>query len=516
MSHETELKLSYTPEALARLKQSAEVRRLARGSARAQRLRTIYFDTTDGQLAAQQISVRVRQVGQRHVLCVKAPGGSLAGLAFRREWETDIADDVPDLAAFPPGTVDTVLNTAWLGPRLAPVFETDFNRIEREVPLSDGGMVRLAMDEGEIRAGDASMAICEVELELAEGGPAALFELAKLLHQAEPAAIGMRTKAARGMELARGLSPKPTSAVDLNVTEADTAGAAFSHIATACIGQWLGNLDVVLADKDPEGIHQMRVALRRLRSAFRLFRDVVTDPEAAELSAEVRWLAAALGPARDWDVFTEETLGPVARGLGDEDSLAPLARAAQSSSAEAHREAVAAVASPRHTDLVLALGHWLAGFAQTEAGEAAAQPVTGFAARSLDRAWKRVRKSGRHLSRLSSEELHALRIEIKRLRYAVEFFAALHDHREVRGFLTGLKGMQDFLGHMNDLDVARRLMDELVAERRFSGRSYVRGDAAMARAEGLVIGWHAAGLARDRRHLTELWARVLAQEPYWR
>jgi CHAD domain-containing protein len=88
-----------------------------------------------------------------------------------------------------------------------------------------------------------------------------------------------------------------------------------------------------------------------------------------------------------------------------------------------------------------------------------------------------VRKSGQHLSRLSSEELHALRIEIKRLRYAVEFFAALHDHREVRGFLSGLKGMQDFLGHMNDLDVARRLMDDLVAERRFTGRSYVRGDA---------------------------------------
>jgi CHAD domain-containing protein len=166
--------------------------------------------------------------------------------------------------------------------------------------------------------------------------------------------------------------------------------------------------------------------------------------------------------------------------------------------------------------MVLALGHWLAAFAEANGGEAAAQPVTEFAARSLDRAWKRVRKGGRHLSRLSSEELHALRIEIKRLRYAVEFFAALYDSREVRGFLSGLKGMQDFLGHMNDLDVARHLMDALVAERRFSGRSYVRGDADMARAEGLVIGWHAAGLARDRRHLADLWSRVLAQDPFWR
>jgi inorganic triphosphatase YgiF len=506
LGRETELKLSYAPEALERLRRSRVLRMVSRGPTRTQRLVTTYFDTDDGVLAGQGISLRVRRAGRRKIQGVKAPESSLAGLAVRREWEMEIKGDVPDLAAYPPGTVDTVLNVGWLAERLRPVFTTAFERSERDAALDGETRVRLAIDDGEIHAGDAREAIAEVELELAEGGAVALFDLALALHRAVPGRIGTRAKSHRGVVLASGRGPDAETAEDVRLGPDIDAGEAFLRIAAACLEHWLGNVDVVLADRDPEGIHQMRVALRRLRSAFRIFRPLVADEVGTSLAAEVRWLASALGPARDWDVFEETALAPVEKGLGAVETLAPLAEAANAARARAHAAAVEAVGSIRHTDLVLRLGRWLAAGAWAgDAPDLAAEPATDFAARVLDRHWRRVRKRGRKLTRLPAEQLHELRIEIKKLRYAVEFFASLHDARAVRRFLSGLKGLQDFLGHLNDLDVARRLMAELGD-----------GGPVMARAEGLVIGWHAAALARDRKHLTELWASVLAQEPYWR
>jgi inorganic triphosphatase YgiF len=506
LGRETELKLSYDPEALERLRRSRVLRMVSRGPARTQRLVTTYFDTEDGVLAGQGISLRVRRVGRRKIQGVKAPESSLAGLAVRREWEMEIEGEVPDLGAYPPGTIDTVLNVGWLAERLRPVFTTAFTRSERDAALGEGSRVRLAIDEGEIRAGDGREIIAEVELELVEGGLVTLFDLALALHRAVPGRIAPRAKSHRGTLLAAGRGPEAETAEDVRLGPDIDAGEAFLRIGAACLEHWLGNVDVVLADRDPEGIHQMRVALRRLRSAFRIFRPLVADEAGTALAAEVRWLASALGPARDWDVFEASVLAPVEKGLDADEALAPLAKASDAARARAHAAAVAAVGSVRHTDLVLHLGRWLAAGAWAEeAADLAAEPVTAFAARVLDRHWRRVRKRGRKLTRLPPAQLHELRIEIKKLRYAVEFFASLHDARAVRRFLSGLKGLQEFLGHLNDLDVARRLMAELGD-----------GEPAMARAEGLVIGWHAAGLARDRKHLTELWASVLAQEPYWR
>jgi inorganic triphosphatase YgiF len=507
VSTETELKLCYSAEDLDRLRRSSILRRVARGAVRTQRLVSVYYDTPEHALANENITIRVRRKGRHRVLGVKVPESTLAGLAVRREWEVDIAGDAPDFSRFPPGTIEMVLDVAALQDRLVPVFTTDFERAEREAGLVAGSVVRLAVDQGTVTAGGRTEPLAEVELELAEGDTVALFDLALALHRAVPARIGTRAKSARGFDLALGRTPAPRLAADVALDPDGTVGDAFARIVAACIDHWLGNQDAVLAAVDPEGVHQMRVALRRLRSAVRAFRPLVADPHGAALADEVRWLAGALGPARDWDVFVEDILGPVAETVGAEAQLGPLAEAAEAARRAGHAAAIAAVGDTRYTDLVLGLGRWLAGHEWNSvpgAASAGAAPVAGFAAARLTRHWRRVRKAGRNLTRLEAPELHALRIEIKKLRYCVEFFASLYDAKAVRRFLAGLKGLQDFLGHLNDLDVARRLM-----------ASIDDGRPDMARAEGTVIGWHAAGLARDRRHLADLWARVLAQEPFW-
>ncbi len=509
MGSEVELKLGVAPEDLARLRRLPVLARGALAPLVTRQLRTTYFDTPDRQMAAAKVTLRVREDGRRRIHGVKVPVKSLAGLATRREWEIESRQTVPDLAAFPPGTVDIVLNLGPLGPdKLIPVFSTDFRRSLRRLALDGGGEVEVALDEGAIRAdGKGELPISEVEFELKGGHPADLFTLALAVAEEVPARIIVESKAERGARLAAGKVPAPAKASKLELAPELPAGEAFGRIVRDCTGQWLANVEAVLEGSDVEGVHQMRVALRRLRSGFKLFRAILGPEPATTLSNEVKWLADALGPARDWDVFIHDVAGPVFQTLGSDHRFDRVLLQAESERQQGYALARRALAEKRHTVLALSLGRYVAAAGWQEGGDEArlSAPVLDFAREVLNSHFKRVRKRGRRIMQLDAEQLHALRIEIKRLRYALEFFGTLFDGRDVRRFLDGLAGLQDFLGELNDMTVAQRLIGTL--GKADSGRSY---------AEGALAGFYGAGLDRKRKSLRSQWAEVLVQERFWR
>lgn len=492
---EVELKLRLPSASVPRLRRVlAGLQPLA--ATRPQSLRSTYFDTGDRRLSGLGWRLRVRQKGRRHLQTLKATGGGLAG---RVELETMVNGQEPepgrfDLEAFP--DLAAMLAEA----ALEPLFTTEVKR-STWLLSHDEAEVEVALDIGEVRAGDAARAICEVELELKQGDPAALYGLAQALAGAVPLHLDPRAKSDRGFDLLDGHAAGAVRAMPAEIAAEMSVDAAFRAIAESCLGHALLNQEPALAGL-PDGVHQLRVALRRLRSACSLFRPAL--PEGSEaLVAEVKWLAGELGPARDFDVFAGTVLEPLGARTDGFDRFAAVVEACRT---EAHARLRAALESPRTTQLWLALGRWLA----TPWPEVEAQPVTAFADAALAKRARKLRKAARNLDTLDVPALHRVRIIGKRLRYAVEFFRTLYRPKPVRRYLAAMAHLQEVLGVLNDSDVGAALLQQ--AEARAGRRAK---QAWFAQSRALVEGWYAAQAHHQLAHLGEAWDAVAACKRFW-
>lgn len=274
-------------------------------------------------------------------------------------------------------------------------------------------------------------------------------------------------------------------------------GEAFQAIAASCIAQLGANRDGVRA-LDGESLHQMRVALRRWKSACRLFRPLARPP--AELAAEVDWLAQVLGPARDWDVIAETTLpaviaaasAPANGGAAGWPPLDSLQQAARATARQRREAAAAAVDSARFGELINKLGDWVDGLA----GTVGFTRVAAFADQALRRDRRRLARRARHLAHADPPARHRVRIAAKKSRYDAEFFLSLHNKPSWRRYLRRLAKLQDVLGKLNDAAVARQLLGELA------------GNAELALGAGFVQGYLSAGQADDAARLGKLWTKL--------
>lgn len=446
---EVELKLTVAAVDLPRLR-----RRLERfGRARRMRLETIYFDTADGLLAAHGFALRIRRAGRRWIQTLKSEADSSA-LARRGEWEWALAGphlDRARLARTPAASL--------LAPRrrLVEQFRTRFVRDTWIVDLREA-RIELALDVGEVIAGDRTEVIRELELELKSGAADALPALALDIARAgRGGAIALLpygdSKARRGQRLAAKALPQPVKAnaqrLFAGARADDAAEAALKRTIGRATEALLANAHGALAQDDPEFIHQARVALRRMRSALRLLHRHVEFP--ARLSADLRWIARALGAARDWDVLVAESLPAIAASLDPSmvSAFERLAAQARQRREHARGEALAALASPRFAAMALALLAWSAAPAR-----GAAPSLQRLAAKRLQRQHTRLFESARAFAGLSVERQHRVRILAKRLRYALDFFAAALPGGPAAAYARRLAALQDELGALNDAAVA--------------------------------------------------------------
>ncbi|MDO9466401.1 MAG: CHAD domain-containing protein [Thiobacillus sp.] len=472
---EIELKLALPPE-----QADAFLKRMARrrSTPLQQDLITRYFDTPDFALNEAGVALRVRRVGRRWLQTLKTEGERHGGLSHRVEYEMPVAGDAPDWTRFPPEALAYVPEA--LRDQLQRLFETRFHRTAWLLKGARGAAIEVALDIGEVRAGEQSQPICEIELELKAGQPDALFELALAWADAFDCLPFDVSKAERGVRLARGVADAPVRMAPLALEGDMGVEDGFAAICQACLAQFQANLPGVLASDDTDYVHQARVALRRLRAALRLFRRVCVPPDA--LHAGLDALAAALGPARDWDVLCTETLPAIAPHCPDSASW----KRGQAC-LHAHRAAVrtamrGAVMQARPGAWLLAFQRWLLQRGWREAPDQQRMiqlsPLADWARHALKKGHRPIARGARDFARLAPDKRHALRIAIKRQRYAAEFFQALFSGRRQARYRSALRDAQDSLGRANDALVAWRLL------------ASVSVDAGPMRA--FVLGWLAA------------------------
>ncbi|MBV9883224.1 MAG: inorganic triphosphatase [Sphingomonadaceae bacterium] len=442
MSDEVELKFDVEPASVAPIRATPI---LAAAAAQSHDSESLYFDTKDGALRRSGVSLRVRRSGGRNVQTAKRKRGSAAGLFVREEWEAEVPRFDLDLGAFQPALVRRLLGKAERD-ALKPLVRTRFTRTSWQVEIR-GSLIEVVLDEGTVSARRRQAPFTELELELKRGKPAALFALAEEIGRAAPLRLGMMSKNERGYALVEGRLGRPAKAdavrLDPGMSEAD----AFRTIAYTCLRQFRLNEIALLRARDPDALHQARVALRRLRSALSLFRHAVKGKDYQALREELRWFAGQFGEARNFDVLLAGEDWPLFAEGGQ-------ARARLHAEREAAYDRVmAAIESERARTLLLRLALWL------ELGSWRFKPraeanVRALAAHQLERQWRKARRRGAELGSLDADAEHQLRIDIKKLRYAAEFLAGLHAGRaeaaRASRFVSALKQLQEQLGIAND------------------------------------------------------------------
>src|SRR6185312_8040073 len=343
------------------------------------------------------------------------------------------------------------------GAELRPVFNVRVSRRQRSFRYHDAE-IELAFDQGEVSGGDQRAPICEVELELKSGPPSALFRLARELSAAAPLHLTFESKAARGHALVSGESgagPRHSEAVTLS--KGLTVAQAFEAVAGHALAQIAVNAASLRAAPGPEAVHQLRVGARRLRSALATFRPALEDEGLEAVKEELKWLSHACDQVRNLDVFADEALRAAEAGGEPPRGVEALRKAIEIARRRAWARAAKTVASDRFRALMIDVTAWTETGAWRD-GETAQARVTDFAHQALKRHRKRLAARSEAAAGTDDIARHRLRIEAKKLRYAVEAFAGLYGRKRVGRYLHEVKALQEVLGALNDLVTAEPLL----------------------------------------------------------
>lgn len=467
MSQEIELKLRF-PSVQARRLLAHPV--FSTSSPQKYRLFNTYYDTPDFDLRRRGIALRLRRKGWAlWLMTVKGGDSGAGGLAQRSEWEAPTQPGVFDFSIVTDESLREFLEKHHA--RLQPAFTTDFTRTAWVIPR-DGSVVEVALDRGTISAQPVSQgaspineALCELELELIEGGSSdVLFDLAIELAADLTLHPEILSKAERGYALTDQSLSQPVKAFTSQVNDAMSPVAAFRSIALSCIAQLQRNEPGAIAGINPEYVHQARVAIRRLRSALKLFSPVLSAEFVAIYAPRWQGLARSLGSARDWDVFLNETLAPLEEAFPGDADLAVLRAKSAALKAMAQASAGVALKQKEYSQLLLA---FTAALFREESptiaapGKLSALSLGRFASLRLQKRSAAIAQRLREHGKMNAERRHELRIEFKKLRYALEFFAPLLQGRRLADYQAALATIQDLLGTLNDQVTASRLIREL-------------------------------------------------------
>jgi triphosphatase len=508
VNEEIELKLLATAGELELIRGAPVFARYALDKGSAQRLEAIYYDTPDRTLMRNSLSLRVRRNGRRFVQTLKrAP---IYGQPFvRGEWETAVASSLPDLSVLPVAEIGAPLDDLTVN-ALGPVFVTKVRRRVQRLGLS-GAIIEVACDEGSIEAGEYSEPITEVELELKAGDSSVVYDLGMQLLEIAPLKIGTLSKSDRGYDLAFKTATA-TKAKPPDISAEQTIDDVVCHLLAPCQHHLLVNQIIAERGWDPEGVHQMRVALRRLRTACTLLSSEIGSPTLRVFATEAKWLGQVLGAPRDWDVLMTDTVAGPQQILGTDFDFEGLRNAAEPHRVAAYATLREALASARYNRFHLSLSRWIAcrGWRNELENKSLAvllEPSAMLANRVLTRLHRAALKRGKGFRHLQPEARHKLRIALKKLRYTTEFFQGVYGaDADAANYLKCLARLQTALGHANDATITQPLL------------SVLGGDPVTPqtqRAIGAVIGWQARDRAAIETTLYEHWRRFRVIPTFW-
>jgi inorganic triphosphatase YgiF len=472
MATETEIKLSLSARAASQLAKQAIL-----GGVEPQRqlLVNTYYDTADKRLRRERIVVRHRQKGRQCLLTVKTAPLLTAGLAQRSEWEVPGQPGAFDFSHVDDAGVRELLES--LRDDLQPIFTTHFRRNVWLLEPRQGVRIELALDRGWIDTRGARQTIREVELELLAGEVSDLFEVVVALQSSLPLHPEVCSKSERAYRLLADAPLTAAKALPVVIEASMPAVGAFRLIALSCLNHLQSNENGVCQSDEPEFVHQARVAIRRLRSAIRLWEPLLPEPFVARFDPLWQELATRLGDTRNWDVFLAETLPVLGEAFRGRSEIDRLCHHARMRCARSRRASSRSLRSVNYSRLLVDFTAALLVLPEAGAGRLAT-----FVPRCLNKRARRVNERAADALGSDVAALHRLRVAFKQLRYAVEFFTPLLAGPQLADYHRSATCLQELLGRLNDLAVAAALTAEALP----GGKGAVIEDWLAAKSESLL------------------------------
>ncbi len=505
------LRYELDPEAVGSLREHPRLRFAEPIESASEDEWTGWFDTEGMRLRSEGIALSVRQVGAGWMQRIEQVAPLGRGRQ-RRRISHPVVTGRADLDAIPDRALRERVAAAAAGAALEPVVSVRARCECWRVALGSRH-VTLALRQGRIETARGDLALCELELTPGAGDSGSAHALARELHDSaslRPAAEPVHEPAFR---LLTGVPPAPVNAERPELEPKDPLDDAVARVFESALSQIVANQPAVLFGVDSEGVHQMRVGVRRLRSALSLLAPLIGKRQRRPLKDELRWLFGELGAVRDVDVFAEDVLPPVAAAFPSLAGLKRLAEVADEERARLRESLAESLRSPRYGALVLDLAVWIARRGWREAAPPAAlrqlaRPARAGARPLLERRQRAALARGGDVALLSPAELHRLRIELKRLRYATHLLGGLFPDRG-RPYLKRLARLQTTLGQINDAAMIEHVLDDLLAALGPDLREEHQ------RAAGVVSGWMTARCTGWREGLPEQWLRFRDTRPSW-
>jgi triphosphatase len=458
---EIELKFLFAERDLAKVK-ALVVGAAGARQATHQRLRTIYFDTPNQDLWHQGFTLRVRAIGESHVQTVKRIASSRIE---RDEWEAQTDRPELDLGSIIDTPLARLAGKASIRRAMRPAFEADVERTSYMLETS-AGWIEASLDQGAIEANGEKLGVNELELELKSGDRSALFNLARAFVSQAPLHPSLISKAERGHLLAGGAWGRAAKSSKPRLAKKMTCRRAFQEICQTCLHDFHLNLPALEKFDNIEGLHQGRIAIRRLRAAMTLFKPMVFDFEYQRLRDELKWLAGLFGAARDMDVVRANLPSPAPKNQASM-RAGELAGACDAKRLLAHEAVAEALDGDRARTLQLDLAVWIEdGRWQRQSSGIAEEPVSKYAGVRLGKRRGKLVKQGAGLAKLASGARHQIRIEAKKLRYMAEFFGDVpgvaKDHKRLKQLINCCEKLQTALGAIRDEEAMANFMENEV------------------------------------------------------
>lgn len=472
--------------------------------ARSQRMVSTYFDTEGDDLYRSGMLLRLRRIGARRIMALKWDLED-QNVFSRGESEVVVENDQPNVDLLPP-EIAAKVTAAMKSQALVARFETRVRRKIGELRRDDA-LVEVAVDDGEIVAGDYRAPIAECELELKEGDPVALYVLAGQL-TSFGLILNPVQKSQRGYRLIRGEKPAEKRATPPMLKQGASIEDAIRLITERTLGQFIGNWPALLDADRPEAVHQMRVALRRLRAALKQFERALPNAGFERFREVAKRLANEFGAARDQDVFIALVNEGPRASFPAEASFDTLLSVFEERRLCSYRHAKDVVSAPETSRFVLELQAFVSarGWRNRLLTEQLAKlgtPARDFACDTLERLYRRARKLGKNITHGNPETRHELRIVLKNLRYCAEFFGSLYDPRKGVKFIKSVGVLQDVLGEHNDAATALNLIGQAPL-------------AMPSSAEGIILGWCAREISAPDVYLKKSWDSFKSARCFWR
>ena len=445
------------------------------GEARTVDYETTYYDTPDHRLARAHYSYRIRKAGEEYTATVKEAVPDSGGLFQRREWERNLADGTPDLQVFADQPDGLKLAEITGGEPLMAIFSTNFQRTAVEVTAEDGSMIEMAVDTGEIISGNQKEAFCEIELELKSGQPVALLKLAALISERYPLILEEKSKFLRGLILS-GLTPaeaSPKFKFNKNKPWQDE----YQKMLLFCLQDIISAQTLFLKlPEDVEAVHQLRVKIRQLRSLLSFIKPLLYEVEYLAAQEGLNNIIRPSAEIRQADVLLEEWRAVCLHHpelLKDQIALRRILRAER---ARAQSGFYRQIAAGMTTPILLRLWVWLLEPFWTPGSPA---DLDRFIVRRTKNWLGKVETGLKNMDVIEQKDLHALRIQCKKLRYLLDGLAPVMKKRYNR-LLPDFKILQAKLGTVCDAQSEIAVLQKLMAKSRSKSLPFECG---------ILIGW---------------------------